>query len=556
MTPLEKRILQGSTYRQLLVASLTLLASFLFISFGLLVKYAVDHPAFFASTTGIVTFCGYFLTIRLAMPLTYALIELFVHNYCVESEAALRTDGFAHISYLYAEDLEAGSKRELVAVFDSAMGSVGNYIRTVWSDSLPIIFQTLFIIGSVSIYLGSATAMAFSAVVVAYVIIVIKMTSARFPLMRNVALSQKKMTATLHELCSVHLAGKVYNTVGRSRHRYRASLERYTSAQRNIRNEFFRFGALTAVLSVTGSSIVLVTASSSFFAGEISLGSLIMLATFLFQVFLPLNRMGVLWRTLNKARIDFQLLDEALSSYSRHGPPTIAPPPPCTGLSIQLNDIGKRKGKHIIFSALNGEISFRPGLPTLLCGKNGIGKTSLARMICGVDKPESGTLYFNAIAVNENEYGCSRNGVTFCAPSFALLNDTVQHNITFFLETFNERTFHDLADKLGFDKCLTSVIGEQGRNLSAGEQQKLNIIISLLSEAKLLVLDEPTTHLDPNAAAAFKEIISACATTAHVLIITHDHDFINAFPGAEILNVGEHTISPSNTTTPQALRHG
>ncbi|MBD8238355.1 MULTISPECIES: ATP-binding cassette domain-containing protein [Pseudomonas] len=551
MIRLEKQILQNNMARQLTAALLTLLASFLFISFGLLVKYSIDNKDLFFVPWGIAIFCGSFLAIRLLMPMIYALIELVVHGYCINAEARIRNETFRQINSIYADEMEKHSRGEMISAYEAAMGSISTYIRTIWSDSAPVVFQTLFIIVSVFFYLGPVIAFEFLLIVTLYVCFIIKMTSARFPLVRNVALTKKQMSASLHELCALILPAKIYNAAPRSEERYRTIIAKYGKAQQTIRNEFFRFGALTSFLSTLGSALILLTASSAFAEGDITFGSLLMLATFLFQVFLPLNRMGALWRTVSRARIDFQILNEKLSKHKKHYATVNKNRLPSSEeLSIQLDNVCKSKGDNAIFNDLNGLIRITIGQPVFLRGRNGAGKTSLIRIIAGIDKPDDGCILINGLPRKNDDYGIAPPCLSLAPQSLTLLNDTISNNIKFLLGRFDEEEFERLASRLNFNRPLSQAVSNLGGSLSGGELQKLNIIIALLRKSNLLILDEPTSNLDFTSIAALKEIIQAYAKSFKVLIITHDQEFLRSFPSALQLEVNDQTITviPKNQT--------
>lgn len=548
MSKIEVFIFKSSLTRQLSIVSLTLIASLLFVSFGLLVRYVVDHPDFVKSMTGVTIFCTIFIGIRLAMPLSYSVIESLTHDHYMTLESALRSFYFDQINRIYIERLEGAWKNEFVAIYESAMSSVGSYVRTVWAETLPVIFQTLFILGSVSVYLSWDVAVVFSITIVVYIFFVIIMTNARFPLMKRVAQSQKKMNGMVHSLLAAGFTEKAYASAGRFNKKYQNIVNLYLRAQQSVRLVFFKFGVLTTVISVIGSMLVLACATFDFTKDNMTLGSLIMLATFLFQVFLPLNRIGMLWRTLNKLRIDFALLEEALEKYERYT--VLASPPPFdfARLAISLDGVYKKKYDKCIFENLQAVIEFAPGLPTLITGNNGSGKSTLARLISGIDKPDQGALYYNNTARSLDSYGLLPEWVALSSQSIVFINGTIGENLELFLKDVDLEGYHQFAHRLSFEKPLHYEVGDQGRNLSAGERQKLCILLALLKRPQLLILDEPTVNLDSFSGEQLKRLIEEYSTLIKVLIITHDKGFLDQFEDAPIYDVTEGRVVKVHTT--------
>lgn len=531
----EKHLINKNKSSQLMTLSLTVISSFLFISFGVLIRYCVDNKQELSSYEGVVVFCTLFIAIRLLMPISYALTERIVHEYCIKSESELRTQIFTTINTVYAEDMDSVNKSELFSVYETAMNSIGTYVRTIWSETLPVVFQTLFIISSVWWYLGSTIALEFLLVVSIYVFFIIKMTEKRFSLMRNVAMSRKKINGLLHGLGSVHLYSKIYSSGLRSQKKMCHAVINYDNSQRSVRDEFFRFGFFTTLLSSFGSVIVLVTAGIAFTTGTITFGSLIMLATFLFQVFLPLNRIGVLWRNINRCRIDFRILNDTLAPLRKHinaenTVSTSSGKNPPDQLDIMLNDVIKNKDGKTVFSGLNGAIQFISGKPVFLLGENGTGKTSLVRLLSMIDRPDEGAIIFSPDITADGSDGTTPPGISVVTQSFTLLNASLRDNLTFFLGEFDETKFDVISKRLFFPYELDFSVGEGGRNLSGGELQKLNIITAFLKNSQLMIMDEPTSALDHDSTLVIIELIKEYLLTGHVLIVSHDPGLQAAFP--------------------------
>ena len=83
---------------------------------------------------------------------------------------------------------------------------------------------------------------------------------------------------------------------------------------------------------------------------------------------------------------------------------------------------------------------------------------------------------------------------------------------------------------------LDTAVGEEGRELSGGQRQRLVLARALLADAPVLVLDEPTAHLDPATARALVEDVFAAAGDRSVLLITHRPEGLELV--TEIIRIG------------------
>ncbi|HVO75824.1 MAG TPA: ABC transporter ATP-binding protein [Ignavibacteriaceae bacterium] len=167
---------------------------------------------------------------------------------------------------------------------------------------------------------------------------------------------------------------------------------------------------------------------------------------------------------------------------------------------IDVKEVYKsfRKGKEKTVEAVKGvSLVIKKGQFAALLGPNGAGKTTLVEMIEGIQKPDRGEIYITGKNWKGNEDELHK-----------LIGLSLQE--TYFIDKLNvEETlklfasFYEL-DRKRVDEVIDLVGLEEKRksytvNLSGGQRQKLAIGIALLNTPKILLLDEPTTGLDPNA---------------------------------------------------------
>lgn len=156
-----------------------------------------------------------------------------------------------------------------------------------------------------------------------------------------------------------------------------------------------------------------------------------------------------------------------------------------------------------------------------LLGANGAGKTTLMRMICGVLKPDSGTVTFDGIDVSTELY---RSKLGYLPQDFGYYPDFTGMDFLMYMaalkgliKTQAKRRANELLE-------LVSLQGDAHKKIktySGGMKQRLGIAQMLLNDPKLLILDEPTAGLDPKERVRFRNIIAEIAKDGIVILSTH-----------------------------------
>jgi ATP-binding cassette subfamily C protein CydD len=172
------------------------------------------------------------------------------------------------------------------------------------------------------------------------------------------------------------------------------------------------------------------------------------------------------------------------------------------------------------------DVALEPGVVTVLTGPNGVGKTTLLQNILGLDSPRPQAWW---------------SQVAWLAQRPVLVPGSIRHN----LELFGRLTDFDKACRAaGFDEVLATlpdgldtVIGRGGVGLSLGQRQRLGLARVFGSTASVLLLDEPTSHLDARLEArVLHEIVARARAGTAVLVVGH-RDPVLAI-GDRVLHMG------------------
>ncbi len=163
--------------------------------------------------------------------------------------------------------------------------------------------------------------------------------------------------------------------------------------------------------------------------------------------------------------------------------------------AITLDRVTKRYGQTTAVRELS--LSVAPGEMFGLIGPDGAGKTTTIRLICGLVRSEAGRVR----VLDLDPVGHHRRltaSVGYLSQRFSLYGDlSIDENIAFFAEIHGVRDYRARRDRLLEMTQLTAFRGRLADRLSGGMKQKLALACTLVHEPAVIVLDEPTTGVDP-----------------------------------------------------------
>jgi len=173
---------------------------------------------------------------------------------------------------------------------------------------------------------------------------------------------------------------------------------------------------------------------------------------------------------------------------------------------IKVESLKKTYGN--ILAVNNVSLSVEAGEMFCLVGPDGAGKTTILRVLCGLLKPDSGSVEILGLELRKNKKEI-QNQIGYLSQKFSLYGDlSVDENIEFFADIHNVKGFEKRRDELLEFTRLTTFRNRLAEKLSGGMRQKLALACSLIHKPKIIFLDEPTTGVDPVSRRDFWKILS------------------------------------------------
>ena len=225
--------------------------------------------------------------------------------------------------------------------------------------------------------------------------------------------------------------------------------------------------------------------------------------------------------------------------------------------------VEKIKIKNLIFSYPNSEktalndinLTINQGEFVTICGKSGCGKSTLLRHLKPILTPHgktSGEIYFDGKSIYDlsDREQAENIGFVMQNPDNQIVTDKVWHELVFGLESLgiNSAEIRSKAAEMASFFGIQNWFYENVANLSGGQKQILNLASVMIMNPTLLLLDEPSSQLDPIAAHDFFTMLERINTELGVTIILSEHNLSEVFPLSDKVVVMEDgKITAENT---------
>ncbi|HIP94985.1 MAG TPA: ABC transporter ATP-binding protein [Leucothrix sp.] len=220
-------------------------------------------------------------------------------------------------------------------------------------------------------------------------------------------------------------------------------------------------------------------------------------------------------------------------------------------VSVRAEDISFAYGNHRPVLK-NVNLSIHEGQKIALVGASGGGKSTFVQVLLGLYQSQQGMIYFDNQPVTRVGLDVVRENVATVLQHPALFNDSVRMNLTLGQDIEEEKLWNalkiaQLEDVVkDLEEGLDTLVGKQGVRLSGGQRQRLAIARMVLSEPKVVILDEATSSLDTETEKKLHQALNDFLKDRTTLIIAHrlsavrqaDHIFV--FEDGHIIEQGSH----------------
>ena len=390
---------------------------------------------------------------------------------------------------------------------------------------------TLFEIFVVCLYLGYGYPLKYVGVILVaiacYILFTLFFTEWRTKFRRKmVAEESRAMTIGVDSLLNFETVKYFGNEQYESK-RYDHALKEYMGAAVKSQTTLGVLNGGQLLVRVCCQIAILVIAIDDYSNGMLTIGEVVMLNTFMLQLFIPLGFLGSSYRMIRQALVDMEFLFQLLDLE-----PEIRDKANATDLEVRDGEVqftGVNFGYEPERSVLS-DVSFTiaPGTTTAIVGPSGAGKSTLSRLLYRFYDVNAGKVAVDGNNVADVTQASLRSAVGIVPQDTVLFNDTIAYNIRYGRPDATEQEVFDAARLASIHEFVLSLpkgyetrVGERGLKLSGGEKQRVAIARTVLKNPPVLVLDEATSALDIGTEREIQAALKEVSKNRTTMVIAH-----------------------------------
>ena len=301
-----------------------------------------------------------------------------------------------------------------------------------------------------------------------------------------------------------------------------------------------------------GVTLIMWLAARGVTRGEMTVGDVVLVATFITQLWSPLHFLGFVYREIRHALADMERMFTLLNVGAEVADSAGAVALDARQVSIAFEQVAfGYDAKRQILHDVSFEIP--AGHTVAVVGASGAGKSTLSRLLFRFYDASAGRITFNGHDIRQLSQDSLRAHIGIVPQDTVLFNDSIYYNIAYgrpdasreeVIEAARSAHIHDFV--MGLPDGYDTTVGERGLKLSGGEKQRVAIARTILKNPPVLVFDEATSALDSRTEKAIQAELLSIAANRTTLIIAHrlstiaEADCILVMDAGRIIERGTH----------------
>ncbi|GAB1216710.1 Iron-sulfur clusters transporter atm1, mitochondrial [Aspergillus terreus] len=336
--------------------------------------------------------------------------------------------------------------------------------------------------------------------------------------------------------------------------RYDKALKAYEDASIKVTTSLAFLNSGQNMIFSSALAAMMYLAANGVASGNLTVGDLVMVNQLVFQLSVPLNFLGSVYRELRQSLLDMETLFNLQKVNVNIMEKPDAKPLQLKGGEIRFENVtfGYHPDRPIL---KNASFTIPAGQKFAIVGPSGCGKSTILRLLFRYYDVQEGRILVDGQDVRDVTLESLRKAIGVVPQDTPLFNDTIAHNIRYGRIDATDEEVRKAAQRARIDELIEKLpegyktaVGERGMMISGGEKQRLAISRLLLKDPELLFFDEATSALDTyteqallqNINSILKEKARTSVFVAHRLRTIYDSDTILVLKEGRVAEMGSH----------------
>ena len=509
------------------------------------------------------------------------------------AQSAIRSVGRSTFDHVHSLDLAYHLNKNTGAlgrIIERGNRSISFVLNAMVFNTIPTIIEVGVVTGCMGYTFGVGHATTILTTIGAYVGYTIGITQWRTKFRKDMNRLNNEASGRISDSLLNYETVKYFNNEVHEGKTYESTLQKYQTSALQAQSSLALLNFGQSAIFTVGLTTIMYLTAKDVLTGSATVGDLVLVNGLLFQLSVPLNFIGSIYREVQQSFVDM----EAMFGL-RDTKPEIVDKVDAVeydsnvdGSMIEFDNLEfaytllpkKEEEKKKVAAAIDGEekqvvgnnandttasinhhrpilrgttFTIPQGKTIAIVGTSGCGKSTLLRLLYRFYAPDNGTIRIGGKDISSYTTDSIRRAMAVVPQDIVLFNDTIGYNMHYgnlnaswdeVLEASKRAQLHDIISKLpnGYD----TIVGERGLKLSGGEKQRVSLARAILKKSPILLCDEPTSSLDSHTEMEImnnlKEIGkgTTCIIIAHRLSTIQDCDEIVVMDAGRVVEQGTH----------------
>ena len=438
--------------------------------------------------------------------------------------AALRTFRHLHsLSLKFHLDRQTGG---LTRAIERGAKGMEFLLTFALLEVMPLIIELILVSAILWGMFGFYYALVTVVTVIIYATYTLTLTEWRIKFRRRMNDADEKAATRAVDSLLNYETVKYFNAEEIEAKRFSGALKLYEDAAVVSRTSLSMVNVGQGLIISIGLMIVMGLAGQDIKSGNLSIGSFVVVNTYLIQLYLPLNFLGYIYREIRQSVADMERMFSLLTEDPDIMDNSKAAPLRISGGRIDFENITFSYGPRAVLKNLS--FSVEAGKRVALVGPSGAGKSTISKLMFRFYDPDTGDIRIDGQSLRDLEQSSLRAEIAMVPQDTVLFNTTIAENIAYGSNAMDMDAVRNAARLASLDDFISSLpdgydtkVGERGLKLSGGEKQRVAIARAILKNPSIFLFDEATSALDSHTEKQIQQSLNAISEERTTLIIAH-----------------------------------